>query len=190
MSETQNPYAAPKATIDHTEVGADAERIRREHINIEASVKAIGRLYVLAGVLTLAAGVVLALAVILGDRTATGSTAILAALPSTLALVCVGVLQGATGYGLHQLRPWARVIGTILSVIGLIGFPVGTIIGAYVLYIVWCKKGQMVFTEEYRRIIAATPHVKYKTSIVVWILLGLVLTLVALAFVMPIVRSW
>jgi hypothetical protein len=37
-------------------------------------------------------------------------------------------------------------------------------------------------------VINATPHVKYKTSIVVWILLGLILMLVAAAILVPVFR--
>ena len=34
-------------------------------------------------------------------------------------------------------------------------------------------KGKMVFSEEYKGVIAETPHIKYRSSIVTWILLGL-----------------
>ena len=33
------------------------------------------------------------------------------------------------------------------------------------------EKGQIVFSDEYRRVIEQTPHIVYKTSVVVWILL-------------------
>jgi len=39
----------------------------------------------------------------------------------------------------------------------------------------------MVFSEEYRAVIEQTPHIKYRTSIVVWVLLGLVLLFIAIA---------
>ena len=38
----------------------------------------------------------------------------------------------------------------------------------------------MVFSDEYKDIIAATPHIKYRTLIIVWI--GLILAIVALVF--------
>ena len=65
-----------------------------------------------------------------------------------------------------------------MSVVGLIGFPIGTLISGYILYLLWGKKGRVIFSPEYQAVIAATPHVKYKTSIVVWILLGLVVVLI------------
>jgi len=54
----------------------------------------------------------------------------------------------------------------------LIGFPIGTLIHGYILYLYWGTKGRKVFSPEYKQIIAGTPHVKYKTSIIIWILLG------------------
>ena len=50
----------------------------------------------------------------------------------------------------------------------------GTLIGFYMLYLLLSKKGTMVFSPEYKEIIAQTPHMKYKTSPVVWIALGLI----------------
>ena len=40
----------------------------------------------------------------------------------------------------------------------------------------------MVFSDEYKNIIAATPHIKYRTSIIVWI--GLIIVLLLFASVM------
>ena len=36
----------------------------------------------------------------------------------------------------------------------------------------------MVFSDEYRSIIDQTPHIKYKTSIIVWIFLFILLALI------------
>lgn len=41
----------------------------------------------------------------------------------------------------------------------------------------------MVFSPYYKEIISQTPHIKYKTSIVVWIFLGLLLALLGLGIV-------
>jgi hypothetical protein len=64
-----------------------------------------------------------------------------------------------------------------LSCIGLLGFPLGTLINIYILVKILGQQGQFVLTPEYQRIIAATPHVKQKTSIVVWVLLILLLVI-------------
>lgn len=89
----------------------------------------------------------------------------------------------ALSFGFKKLSPWARIAGTVLSSLGLLAFPVGTLINVYILYLLLCEKGKMVFSGEYKTIIQQTPHLKSKTSIIVWALLGilLVLLLVGLA---------
>jgi ABC-type multidrug transport system permease subunit len=63
----------------------------------------------------------------------------------------------------------------------MLGFPIGTLINAYILYLFLSKKGRTVFSPGYQEVIAATPDVKYKTSIVVWIFIALVLAFIVIA---------
>jgi hypothetical protein len=79
------------------------------------------------------------------------------------------------------LRKWARIPTGILSGLGLLGFPLGTLINGYILYLIFSQKGKTVFSEEYQAVIEQTPHIKYRTSILVWILLGLVLLVIGIA---------
>src|SRR5258705_8019418 len=51
MSEAVNPYAAPTARVDEVGANPEAEAIRRAHLSHEASIKAVGVLYYLGGVL-------------------------------------------------------------------------------------------------------------------------------------------
>jgi hypothetical protein len=172
MSNAVNPYAAPAAPVDDVPANPEAEAIRRAHINHEASIKAVGFLYYLGGVLLLLGGV----ASLLGAATgAAGAIALL--------LVVVGVGQLFAGWGVRALRPWGRIVGCVLSAIGLLGFPVGTLISAYILYLLLSKKGRTIFASGYQDVIAATPHVKYRISIVVWILLTLIVGLMLFAAV-------
>jgi hypothetical protein len=67
----------------------------------------------------------------------------------------------------------------VLSGLGLLGFPIGTAINAYILYLFLSKKGRTIFAPEYQAVIAATPEVKYRTSILVWIFLALLVALLA-----------
>ncbi len=157
-------------------VDSDAERIRKEHISHEASVKSVGVLYFLGGAFLLLAGIGLGFA-------SKGTEGPLVALFFFL-------LAGAqiwTGIGLRQLKTWARIVSGILSGIGLLGFPLGTLINGYILYLLFSKKGAVVFSDEYKRVIEQTPHIKYRTSVIVWILLGLVLLLVASAVLFALV---
>jgi hypothetical protein len=50
-----------------------------------------------------------------------------------------------TGYGLLYYKPWARIVGIILSAISLINIPVGTIVGAYGLWVLLNKDTERLF---------------------------------------------
>jgi hypothetical protein len=50
-----------------------------------------------------------------------------------------------TGYGLINYRPWARVVGIALSAISLINIPIGTIAGAYGLWVLLNKDTERLF---------------------------------------------
>ena len=169
MSEAVNPYAAPTARVDDAGTNSEAEAIRKAHLGHEASIKAVGVLYYLGGALMTIAGLVGAVGAPKADGVAL-----------LLFIGAFGVAQLAVGYGVRSLRPWGRVVAIILSVIGLIGFPIGTLISAYILYLFLSKKGRTIFSPEYQDVIAATPHVKYKTSIIVWIFLALVLAFIVI----------
>jgi len=178
-----NPYNAPiSSTIENAPGGAEA--IRNQYLSHEASVKSIGLLYMLGGILGILVG---ALYLILGLAMMSGGMPLQKNMsPSEAQLLCVVMLVfGALFLGMSILQLYAaisirklggpgRIIVTVFSCIGLLGIPFGTLISAYFLYLLWSEKGKYVFTPNYKRVIEATPHIKYKTSIVVWILLGLV----------------
>ena len=50
-----------------------------------------------------------------------------------------------TGYGLLKFKPWARVVGIVLSAISLIKIPIGTIIGAYGLWVLLNTETERLF---------------------------------------------
>lgn len=149
---------------------ADAEETRKQYLKHEASVKSVGILYYLGGVGLLLIG-------LFGFAAAGSRSREIEILPG-LFLIALAVGQFWTGTGLRRLKPWARIPTGIFSGIGLIGFPVGTLINGYILYLIFSRKGKMVFSEEYRAVIQQTPHIKYRTSIVLWIVLGLLLALI------------
>jgi DNA-directed RNA polymerase subunit RPC12/RpoP len=162
-------------------VDSASEEIRKAHIKHEASVKSVGILYYLGGVGVGLMGVAM---LILADGSGQSGQAWITA----LFLLMLSAGQVFTGTGLRRLKPWARVPTGILSGIGLLGFPIGTLINGWILYLVFSKKGSTVFSEQYRRVIAETPHIKYRTSVVVWILLGLLLLLIAIAVLAALIR--
>ena len=112
-----------------------AEAIRNQHLKHEASVKSVGVLYYIGGTALVLVGI----GTLIAAATKSGGFA--------EAMICVvlfllGAGQILVGTGLRRLRRWARVPTGILSGLGLLGFPIGTLINAYVLYLIFSPKGR------------------------------------------------
>ena len=171
-----NPYATPKAVVADAGAGLQAEAVRKEHIAREASVKAVGFLFILGGLLTLIAAAI----GLLGPTAAAGDKGFV--LAAGLGMGALSLAYLVSGWGLRRLRAWARVPGIVLAVMGLLGFPIGTLINAYILWLLLSRQGRMVLSADYAAVIEATPHIRYRTSIVAWVVLGLIVVLIVLAF--------
>jgi protein-S-isoprenylcysteine O-methyltransferase Ste14 len=52
----------------------------------------------------------------------------------------------AAGIGLLYFKPWARILGIVLSVIALLGFPWVTILGIYGLWVLFSKDTERLFS--------------------------------------------
>lgn len=178
MSDAVNPYAPPTAHVaDISGADSEAEAIRLEHVKHESSIKSVGTLYYIGGVATAIAMLSFLFAGVFQQGMA-----------SLMLLVVYGVLaivSFVAGYGVRRLAPWARIVTIVLACIGLLGFPVGTIINGYILYLVLSAKGKRIFAPDYADIIAATPQIKYRTSLVVWVLLGIILLGIVAAIAIP-----
>lgn len=164
-----NPYQAPTAYVEDVGVNAELERIRRGHINHEASLKSVGILYYL-GAFLMAFGSVGASFGLLGAAAESvgGSTAAFLLLMLVLCVTSV-----IAGHGLRTLKSWARIPAGILSGLGLLAFPLGTLINGYILWLLFSTKGKSILSSDYAAIVAATPHVRYRTPIIVWTFIGL-----------------
>ncbi len=176
------PLAVQRLKEGVVNTSSEAERIRNEHLKHEASLQSVGLLYYLGGVFVVLAGIAMVVAA-LGDGSANGDRRQGLSAALGLFFFAVGVVQFWTGRGLRRLQPWARIPSGILSGFGLLGFPIGTLINAYILYLLFSEKGRTVFSPEYRVVMEQTPHIKYRTSVIVWILLGLVLALIAFGLI-------
>ncbi|MBL4847826.1 MAG: hypothetical protein JKY65_20110 [Planctomycetes bacterium] len=155
-----NPYAPPEAEVEDlqaaptSELGR-AEAIRREHIRHEGSIKTLGCLHFFGGGFTVLGGMFVVVGISSGrTRGAEGIGAV-------LGVVAVGLALLTSGYGLRTLKPWTRVLSSILCGLGLFSFPFGTLFNAYFLWLILSAKGTTVFSEDYKYIVTATPHVKY-----------------------------
>lgn len=142
-------------------VQQNPDEIRQKYISHEASIRSIGLLYFLATCFSLLAGIASFFA---GEAASIGVGVF---------LILMAVVYWWVGSKLRKLDPGARTPATILAAIGLLGFPIGTLINGYFLYLLQSAKGAYVFSEEYRGIVAATPHIKYRTSALVWLILAL-----------------
>jgi hypothetical protein len=49
------------------------------------------------------------------------------------------------GIGLIRLRPWARIAGIVLSILGLAIIPFGTIVGIYGIWVLFSKDTERLF---------------------------------------------
>jgi len=163
-----NPYAAPQSQVLHTT--SQDELIRQEHINTEGTMKSVGILFYLGAFFLIVYGLILVGAGLNGMKEVSWVLVLIG-----VVLLALGIGQGRVAYGLRKLQSWARTPSIILASLGLLGFPVGTLINIYILVKITGQKGQFIFTPEYQRIVAATPHVKRKTSIAAWVLLILLI---------------
>ena len=167
-----NPYATPGSSGARGGNKKSAKALRRKYLKHEGEVRSLGLLYMffgLVGVLASLAGVILAIS---GNES-------LAALPirgTFIGLLIVGVLfllygsLFALGWFVNQLHDWAKIVITIFLVIGLLGFPVGTAINGYFLWVLHSEKGKVIFTDDYREAVRLTPNMKPQSSAILTII--------------------
>jgi hypothetical protein len=180
MEPYENPYASPTAELTAPLTSDppdnDAEAIRRKYLSHEASVQSVGWLYWIGSVVMF----ILTFTVVFGF-TRLGSRDLSFRWIMGAIYFGFATLTLWLGYGFRKLDRRVRIPAGVLSALGLINFPFGTLINGYILYLIFSAKGSMVFSPPYKEVIRRTPHIKYRTSIVVWILLALVLALLAFA---------
>jgi hypothetical protein len=56
----------------------------------------------------------------------------------------------ALGVGLLKLRPWTRTLGTIVAILELLNFPLGTALGLYALWILLSPETDRLLTPRFR----------------------------------------
>jgi hypothetical protein len=61
-------------------------------------------------------------------------------------LVAFSAPAVVTGIGLLYFKPWARILGIVLSAIALLGFPWVTILGVYGLWVLFSKDTERLFS--------------------------------------------
>ena len=123
---------------------------------MDTHVKVLGALQIAMGTLGLFAAVVLVLVFgvassavgMSGDPDATIALPIIGVTGVALVtfLVVLSLPGVIIGIGLIQRRPWARIAGIVLSILGLMVVPFGTIVGVYGLWVLFSKDTEQLFS--------------------------------------------
>lgn len=191
--EPYNPYTAPLAEIGTAPPEAlnEFEAIRQAHIKHEASVKAVGLLNYLGGFLSLLAAIVM-VGLAAGNMVpmnANGDTTSMRVMFVGVGvfLLVFSILGLAVADGLRRLQPWSRwtelVLMSLQALLNVIRLnPFGALISGYIIYLMTSSKSTMVFSPYYKEVIAQTPHIRYRSSMLVKILLVILAAAVGGAF--------
>jgi hypothetical protein len=122
---------------------------------METHVKVLGALEIAMGVFMLLG----ALMIVLVFGVAADAVRVSDSPNTTIALPIIGITGMAlvtflltlslpgiiVGIGLLGLRPWARIAGIVLSILGMTMIPFGTIIGAYGLWVLFSRDTERLF---------------------------------------------
>jgi len=159
----RNPYASSGGSGSRGG-SAEARKMRERLVGHEEVVKSLGFLHVLGGGLTALASL-FALGALMfvtpenPDEPAVQSSMVFMMIVFGVMLVfsLVGIF---VGLGLFKLENWAKIGSTILLLPNLLSIPVGTAISGYFLWALHNEKGKEVFSQKYRRAVAATPDIR------------------------------
>lgn len=192
---SDNPYAPSgssysDASLDSNFDLSQAELIRKSHLNHEANIQSFGCLYTLGGILGILGAIFyIGLGIFImagGENPQAGVNPMAAGIMTTLigvVFLAIAVAQLFAGRSMQTLNPSGKILAIIISAIGLLGFPCGTLISGYLLYLLVSAKGEMVFSSAYKEVMQATPHIRYRTSIIVWIFLFLLIGVILLGII-------
>lgn len=103
---------------------------------------------------------------------------------ATVFFALLGGVNGVIWRGLQQLSPTARLTQMAVAVVALVGFPLGTVWGAYALWVLVGSSGRKVFATEYREAHLAERARPYRAVVAAGVSLGIFVVLAGL-FVVP-----
>ena len=118
---------------------------------MQAHIKILGWMYILLGILgilgaTLVFVLVAGGGLISGDETAIRITSIVGTLLGGL-IALISIPGVITGMGLLKYKAWARILALVLGLLNLPGFPVGTLLGIYTIWILLDDESTRLFGE-------------------------------------------
>lgn len=62
-----------------------------------------------------------------------------------VALILIGLFQLVTAYGIYEAEPWSKIAAIIFAVLGILSFPIGTILSIIILIILFQPETQAYF---------------------------------------------
>ena len=106
---------------------------------MDTHIKVLGFIYIIFGSILVVLGLMLlgiigGSGLISGDRQAIFVTGVVGTALAAF-FVILAIPSIIAGIGLLKRREWARILTIILGVLHLFGFPIGTAIGVYTLYV-------------------------------------------------------
>ncbi|HET9830532.1 MAG TPA: hypothetical protein VFP91_02430 [Vicinamibacterales bacterium] len=122
---------------------------------METHVKVLGILQIVGGALGLLSALVVLLvfggvvATVSGDADAATAIPVIGLTGTAVVvfLACWSLPLVIIGSGVYRIRPWARVWGIVVSVVSLIAFPFGTMLGVYGLWVLFSNEGEQLFAQ-------------------------------------------
>lgn len=184
QGEFTNPFAVtPTAagelvkTPDLSDVeAADLEGIRKQYLSHERAVNSVSTVFFLSAMLSLFASIMVVagpfLYMIYENTPLTGPI-VAVCLVLSLCLIGLVMLQALVAIAMRRKISNARYAAMLLAALGMFAFPFGTIFGIYVLIVMGAKETPFVLSEEYKKVIKATPQ--FDVAPIPWTLIALVL---------------
>ena len=119
---------------------------------MEQHIKILGILFIISGVLSVMFGMAI-VTIFFGSGLISGDERLLAILTviGTFAAsfsIVTGVPEIIGGWGLLNKKSWARILIIIMSIINLVGFPIGTALGIYGLWVLFKPEAEKILAEQ------------------------------------------
>ncbi len=194
------------------DVDTEAELIRRHHLSHESSIKSLGLLFYVGAMLGFVfalAGALNATGVIKANQPLAGNSEEMTRVIMWLGTLFWGfvvALGFALGFGLRRLQVWARWTTLVFLVIAILySLGVGLVILALfqmlnpapvlgvllfaiaiqgaIFYLLVAPKSGVVFSADYRRVIAQTPEIRSRTGLITKLSVGLLCFLIILGLI-------
>jgi membrane-associated phospholipid phosphatase len=125
---------------------------KRRIETVEQHIKILGILFIISGVLSIMFGMVI-VGIFFGSGILTGDEEVLAALSIIGTFIAsfsfvTGIPEIIGGWGLLNKKSWSRILIIIMSIINLVGFPIGTALGIYGLWVLFKPESEKILAEQ------------------------------------------